>query len=174
MAITTPPFAPFTSPNEIGSRFAGATQGITPSIIQMTNFGTPSAQTSTTYVMQGYGAATTGNALYTPQLSTRLRVVWQGTMACSGVDAPAAVEPYSAVVATTAAPAYAAAVVGNASGLGVNVTGIAGTEATGIPFTIETYVTGVTVGSQMWFDLAVKASTGSVTLTNVSLIIQEV
>jgi hypothetical protein len=121
----------------------------------MTNFGTPSAQTSTTYVMQGYGAATTGNALYTPQLSTRLRVVWQGTMACSGVDAPAAV-------------------VGNASGLGVNVTGIAGTEATGIPFTIETYVTGVTVGSQMWFDLAVKASTGSVTLTNVSLIIQEV
>jgi hypothetical protein len=56
----------------------------------------------------------------------------------------------------------------------MSTTIVAAVEATGLPFYIETFATGLTVGTQYWFDLDVLTSTGSITLTNVTLIIQEV
>ena len=160
---------PFIAPNELQGRTAIIYGGMP--LVNMTNFGTPSAVTSTTGKMMGFGAATTGNAVYTPQYSTRLRMVWQGSAAFSGVAAPGTI---LASYGTGTAPAYAATVTGTQVGLGMSTTIVAAVEATGLPFYIETFATGLTVGTQYWFDLDVLTSTGSITLTNVTLIIQEV
>ena len=160
---------PFISPNELAGKMAIQIGGLP--LTYMTNFGTPSAVTSTTGKMMGFGAPTTGNATYAPQYSTRLKVVWQGTAAYSGVAAPATV---LASYGTGTPPAYAATVTGTQVGLGFSNTIVAAAEATGFPFQITTFITGLTVGTVYWMDLDVYTSTGTITLTNVSLIIEEV
>ena len=159
----------FYAPNELPGQLATTIGGMP--LVNMTNFGTPSAVTSTSGKMMGFGAATTGNAVYTPQFSTRLRVVWQGSAAFSGVAAPGTI---LTSYGTGTAPAYGAAVTGTQVGLGMSTTIVAAVEATGLPFYTETFITGLTIGTSYWFDLDVLTSTGSITLTNVTLLIQEV
>ena len=134
---------------------------------------TPANQTalsSATYVMNGYGAiaANIGTRL-TPGSTGRILVIVTGDM----------VENATAQTATTqisygtgTAPANGDAVTGTQ--VGSELAWVSLTGQLTQTFALHTVITGLTVGTDYWFDLAGKSSAGTVQYTNANFLIVEI
>ena len=160
MAITTPPFAPFTAPNELGSRFAASVQGVTPQVLVNT-FSSISNQATTTML---------GMAQYfTPINSTRVK--WT----CSGQAVPAATTAWNVY------PSYGtgtAPTAGAATAVTQVTYGAGGTAPTGpgvAPFNFVVIISGLVPGTAYWFDLEEVFSVSTMgALTKVTSVIEEI
>jgi len=126
------------------------------------------AQTSATYVMAGFGVSGAGGSWFlTPQTTGRVLLL-AGGLLTSGTTASTCTVQLS--FGTGTAPSAGAAAAGTQQGnqpAWVSLTG-----ALTSNFFLSTIVTGLTIGTQAWFDIAQKSSGGtlSVTLTELTAI----
>jgi hypothetical protein len=114
----------------------------------------PTGTTSTSAaVMMGFGASP-ALALITPVRSTRMLLQIEGLVTQTTGNGSNLQLSYG----TGAAPANGAALAGTQVGSAETITALTG-ELT-LPFSLTAIVTGLTVGTAYWLDLAVKAVTG--------------
>lgn len=129
----------------------------------------PTAPTSTTATMMGLGAQATP-AVFTPRLTGRILIVITGVSANS-VAASGATAQIS--YGTGTAPANAAAKTGTQVGTNASMT--SATAAALVPFSLVAIVTGLTLGTAYWLDLAAAQLVGAaVTLSALSITVIEV
>lgn len=122
----------------------------------------PTGTTSATYVMMGVAGA------ITPSLTGRVLLCINGNMV---VGATTGVTTGQLSYGTGTAPVNGAAVAGTQIGSQQAFTGLTG--ALEAPFSMQALITGLTVGTAYWLDLALKravAGTSSVAALNVSAI----
>lgn len=117
----------------------------------------PTGTASTVGVMMGIGT----NMSITPLQTGRIHLVISGTVFNNTIGSTTTVTPR---YGTGTAPANAAALAGTAASNPVRM--VASTVAGKVPFSVTAVVTGLTLGTAYWIDLAlaiVVASTGTVT-----------
>lgn len=117
-------------------------------------------------VMMGLGQQATP-VVFTPKKTGRIEVI----LCCQG-QSDTASDGFSVLMyyGTGTAPANGAAEVG--TGFGQSVTSSPGTLA--LPLTMVGTVSSLTIGTQVWIDLALEAITGgTASLTNLIVIIKE-
>lgn len=124
----------------------------------------PSGTSSTTGVMMGLGAA------YTPTRSGVVYVRIRGGMNNNTAGDGANVKIYCG---TGTAPANQAALTGTQKGAASQVDYFP-TASKNFPFGVDTVISGLTLNTAYWFDLALAAVTGgTATLTNLEVVIVE-
>ena len=112
--------------------------------------GAPTGTSSTTAVMMGLAAA------LTPVVSGRVLIVVSGTIYnASAIADGGKVQLY---YGTGTAPANAASLTGTA--VGSQPVYIAATTAEKAPFSVQSVVTGLVLGTAIWIDLSLAAITG--------------
>lgn len=154
------------SPTWVGIAVLGGSGGQTSAVLQVSP-ANPTQTASATYVMMGLGAAASP-ALITPNFSTRIIVEISGNVtATNGNTATLQLS-----TGTGAAPANAAAVTGTQVGNQPTFTALTGA-LTG-SFSVQAIITGLTPGVQSWLDVALKSSSGNVSITNLSVTANEV
>lgn len=126
----------------------------------------PTGTTSATAVMMGMGVTT---ARLAPTSSTRLHVTFDGNCLNTSVGSLGTI---TFKYGTGAGPANGAALTGTTVG-GVVSYGNGGAVYQP-PFSITRIITGLTPGTTYWFDLAVSATGGTSTLTNVTCTVVEI
>lgn len=112
----------------------------------------PASTVSTSLVMMGL-AAGTGPSVYTPVASTKLRITVTGVV--SAATASAGIQ-FAGRYGTGTAPANGAASTGTAFGAGAAT--VQGPVNDGLMMVIDDVITGLTVGTQIWIDVALKTS----------------
>lgn len=122
-----------------------------------------SAVTSTTPVMLGFGSSFT----FTPKYSTRAIIQIQGQ---AGGSVPSATVIYQLKFGTGTAPVSGAAATGTSVSAIVGYTAVSGVT----PACFGGVITGLTVGTAYWIDLAVDATSGSANLQNASFYAVEI
>ncbi len=133
---------------------------ISPSLNNPAN---PAATTSTTPAMAGLGV------LYTPATTGRVKVTVQATLANATAGDGGT---FQVSFGTGSAPANGDALSGTQAGTAAQSVSPTANSA----FTVAAFalVTGLTVGTECWFDLAYAAVTGgSLAVSNVTIIIEE-
>lgn len=133
---------------------------------------TPADQTaiaSASYLMNGLGAITSVPCRLTPGSTGRVLVVITGDLVENATAQTATVQ---LSYGTGAAPANAAAVTGTQTGAQIAWVSLTGQLTQ--TFAIHSLITGLVVGSDYWFDLALKSSAGTVQATNVNFSAVEV
>jgi len=133
---------------------------------------TPADQTATdttTYENNGYGAIASIPCTLTPGATGRVMVMWSGDQTS---NATAQTHTMQMVYGTGAAPANNTAVSGTAIGGEVAWVSLTGQLRT--PFSIAYLITGLTLGTTYYFDIACKSSAGNVALKNVNFLAFEV
>lgn len=144
------PAAPSPAPLPIGP------QGVNFSATNLTN---PTGITSTAaFVMVGLGLATNGPAALVPASTGRVLIIVSGAIGNNTAsDGAIAQIRYG----FGAAPANAAALAGNpVGGTRIVMQGNANSAALNAPFLLMGVITGLTLGTPIWLDLAVQAITG--------------
>lgn len=120
----------------------------------------PTQTSSATYVMMGLAGAITPRG-------TKVKVTLSGDVtATNGQTATMQLS-----IGTGAAPANAAAVTGTQFGSQPTFTALTGLLT--VPFSVQAIATGLTPGTAVWVDLALKSSSGNVSVSNLSLTIEE-
>lgn len=134
--------------------------GVTPS--------NPTAIASATYQMCGLGVAGVSAWTVTPKVTGTVLLLITGDQT---TNATAQTITGQLSYGTGAAPANAAAVTGTQTGpqpAWVSLTGILT-----VPFSMAAIVTGLTIGTAYWLDLALKASAGTGQATNLHCVVIE-
>lgn len=127
---------------------------------------TPADQTaisSASYLMNGLGAIASVPCRLTPGSTGRVLVIFTGDLV---ENATAQTATLQVSYGTGAAPANAAAVTGTQ--VGAQIAWVSLTGQLTQTFAAHCLITGLTVGSDYWFDLALKSSAGTVQATNVN------
>lgn len=114
----------------------------------------PTGTTSATLVMMGLAASSASNII-TPQVTGRICIMISGVMAQSTTADGAIWEIHTG---TGSAPANGAATTGTLAGGQQSMTFLTGVLK--VPFCIVAYVTGLTLGTAVWIDLAFARVTG--------------
>ena len=134
---------------------------------------TPANQTaiaSATYQMNGLGAVAAPNTFaITPSTTGRVLVLITGDLVENATGQTATCQ---ISYGTGAAPANAAAVTGTQTG--PQPTWVSLTGNLTVYFCISTVITGLTIGTVYWLDLAMKSSAGNVQLTNATCVAIEI
>lgn len=107
----------------------------------------PAATASTSLVMMGLGAS----CALTPASSGTVLAILTGEVF---TNTALVVVTFGGRFGTGAAPANGAAASGTAFGSPANMTVQSSTLSAGIPFCIQSLITGLTAGTAYWFDLA--------------------
>lgn len=130
-----------------------------PAVLANVTTAAPTLTVSATYVMMGLGATAT----LTPVRAGRIEFTICGDItATNGQSATAQLS-----FGTGVAPVNGAAVVGTQVGSQIVQLALTGYLTT--PFSLTAVVTGLTVGVAVWLDLALKSSSGNVSVTTVSV-----
>jgi hypothetical protein len=127
---------------------------------------TPADQTalaSATYVMNGLGAIASVPCALTPLVTGRVLVMISGDIV---ENATAQTATLQLSYGTGAAPANGAAVTGTQTGGQLAWVSLTGQLTQ--TFALTNIITGLTVGTAYWFDIAGKSSAGTVQLTNLN------
>lgn len=128
-----------------------------------------SAITNAAYKMAGYGVSgASGGWSMTPNQTGRILLIATGVM-LSGASASTCTLQLS--FGTGAAPANAASVTGTQQGgqpAWISLTGNLQT-----PFSLTTVITGQTLGTALWFDVAQKSSASTLQLLQANLVAVE-
>lgn len=125
----------------------------------------PTGPASTTYTMMGIGVS----GGFVPHYDGAAIVMITGN---SSNNTAADGANYQLIYGTGAAPSNAGTFTGAACGNPATPTNssLASSVSTGIPFTVQCIVTGLTLNQGYWFDLAAKQITGgTVTLTGITV-----
>jgi hypothetical protein len=142
------------------ARAATAVRGTSYNNSSQTNVASPAGTTNTTGLMMGLAGA------LTPVFSGNVLVVISGDI--FNATAIADGGKVQMRTGTGGVPANAGALTGNTCGGFVNY--IAATTAEKAPFTVNCVVTGLTIGTAIWIDVALAAITGgTATIENVSI-----
>lgn len=134
----------------------------------------PAGQTSASYVMGGLGVAGANAWTITPQVTGRVLVMVMGDITQSNTATTGTVQ---LSYGTGTAPALNAAVTGTQIGGQVFFTGLTGCLTA--PFALMAVVTGLaiptinsvgqtTAGTPVWFDVAMKSSANSITISKMT------
>lgn len=119
----------------------------------------PTLTASATYVMMGLGATGT----ITPVQAGRIQIVINGNITATNGNSATAQLSFG----TGTAPINGAAVTGTQVGSQVVQTALTGYLTA--PFSLTAVVTGLVVGTAYWLDLALKSSSGNVSVSQVSV-----
>ena len=134
---------------------------------------TPANQTATdttTYENNGFGAIAYPNACaITPTTTGRVLVLWSGDKVS---NATAQLHTMQMLYGTGTAPANNTAVTGTVFGGEVAWTSLTGQLT--VPFALVGLITGLTLGTSYYFDIACKSGAGTVALTNMSFVAIEI
>jgi hypothetical protein len=130
-----------------------------PAILGTVTTAAPTLTTSATYVMMGLG----GTASITPVLAGRIKLVINGNIVATNGQSATAQLSYG----TGTAPVNGAAVTGTQIGSQIVQTALTGYLST--PFSLTAVISGLTVGTAYWLDLALKSSSGNVSVTTVGV-----
>lgn len=156
------PFGPLVpeAPNDANyyARHALAWQNLAVTVGGVSTAGPP-AVTSATYLMQGLGLR------LTPVVATRMLVAISGNISNTTAGAETDLQLY---YGTGASPANGAAVTGSPIGSVSRIRTTAGADIA--PFAKTLIVSGLTLGTTYWFDVAMKVVSGSGTIDNVDFV----
>lgn len=122
----------------------------------------PTQTSSATYVMMGLAGS------ITPKFTGRVLLMASGNVTATNAQTATA----QLSVGTGTAPVNGAAVTGTQGGNQVTFTGLTGA-LTG-DYDSQWLFTGLTLGTAVWLDIALKSSSGNVSLTNLALTAIEV
>lgn len=142
----------------------------------LTTVASPTAPASTSaFTMQGYGAA---GATITPSKTGTISVTISGTAVTPSATGAGDGVTYKVQYGTGTAPTSATAITGTTAGLPQTVELATASSAASefhVPFSITVVITGLTVGTAAWVDLAAEAiqAASSVQLVNVAVAIAE-
>ena len=123
----------------------------------------PTGIANAAYKMCGLGVAGANAWVLTPQVTGRVLIFICGDL---NSDATGQTATLQCSFGTGTAPVNGAGVAGTQQG--AQPTWVSLTGLLQIPFSMSTIVTGQTVGTPLWFDLAAKSSAGTVSLTNLN------
>lgn len=140
--------------NNNGTFYLGAVNSFTPGTTFVST-------TSQTQVMAGYGADATQPVVYTPQFTGKLRVL---IVVGVGQLTAGANTTLSGQYGTGTAPAAAAAVTGTVFPQGtfnIRVPSVVTGTATNAQATISAVLSGLTIGTKYWFDIALSTQTSA-------------
>jgi hypothetical protein len=115
-----------------------------------------------TQVMLGCGAA---GAVITPTVSGRLLVTVTGYITTSSAPASISLTLQTGVGGTGQAPATGAPVTGTTRGMSI---GLTPSSAVWLNFALTAIVTGLSVGTAYWMDLAIYSATGNSITLNIN------
>lgn len=130
-----------------------------PAILANVTTAAPTPTASASYVMMGLGAT----ASITPVLAGRIQIDICGNIVATNGNTATAQLSYG----TSTAPVNGAAVTGTQ--VGSQIAQLALTGYLSSPFSLTAVVSGLTVGTAYWLDLALKSSSGNASVTQVSV-----
>lgn len=138
------------------------------SVVQFTP-GNPTGTANTGGLMMGLGTTIS----YTPIKTGKVTLTITGSISQPSASQGAKV---NARYGTGVAPANGAALAGTPVGNQPKVTNNASTAGLIVPFALKVYITGLTLGTAYWFDLALAAITGPgvAVITDLTAVIEEV
>lgn len=134
--------------------YNGATLQVTPPA--------PAGTTNGTGVMMGLGAVSGSGCILTPLYSKRVQVTFEGYISINGTGAFTA----TFYNGTGAAPVNGTALAGSL--VGTSILGTSTASGQKIPFHLTALLTGLTVNTPYWFDIALATTNATATIGGVS------